>query len=98
MSNGKVEQLNAVTEEGVVYKVYIPNEDTGEETIKYVTAAKLFDNIWDEYVAGRLSNEYARGLLDEMGLYPCEVFHMMELLQGGRAQWLKEDYQEMSYI
>ena len=85
------------TEEGPVIKVYIPNEETGEETIKYVTVAKLFDSMWDEYVSGQMSNEWARGMLGEMGLSPCEVFHMMERLQGGRAQWLKEDYMDVLY-
>ena len=98
--DGRVEILTGGVdaEEGPVIKVFIPNEDTGEETIKYVTVAKLFNSMWDEYVSGRMSNDWARGMLAEMGLSPCEVFHMMERLQMGREEWLKEDYREMSYI
>ena len=86
------------TEEGPVIKLYIPNEDSGKETVKYVTVAKLFDSMWDEYVSGRMSNDWARGMLGEMNLSPCEVFYMMERLQMGRAEWLKQDYQERSYV
>ena len=84
--------------EGPVIKLYIPNERTGKEDIKYVTVGALFNVMWDEYVSGRMSNDFARGMLSEMNLSPCEVFHMMESLQMGRGEWLKADYQERSYV
>jgi hypothetical protein len=52
----------------------------------------------DEYIRGMMDNAYCRGLLTEMTLTPCEVFHMMERLQGGKAEFNKGDYQERSYI
>ena len=84
--------------EGPVIKLFIPDEETGKEIVKYIRVADLFNSVWDEYVSGRMSNEFARGILSEMNLSPCEVFHIMELLQGGRAEWLKADYQERSYV
>ena len=93
-----MEFVSSQGEEGPVIKLYIPNEHTGEETVKYVRVKDLFSSVWDEYVSGRMSNDFARGMLSEMNLSPCEVFHIMELLQGGRGEWLKADYQERSYV
>ena len=86
------------SEEGPVIKLYIPNELTGKETVKYVTVKDLFSHIWDSYVAGQLTDYWTRGMLGEMNLSPCEVFHIMERLQVGRAEWLKQDYMDRSYI
>jgi hypothetical protein len=54
--------------------------------------------MWDEYIRSMMSDEYVRGMLGELGLTPCEVFHMMERLQGGKAEFNKGDYQERSYV
>ena len=79
-------------------KVYIPNEETGEEEEKSVRVVVLFNRMREEYIRDILPDEYARGLLSDHGLSPCEVFHMMERLQMGKAEYRREDYREVSYL
>lgn len=76
----------------------IPNEDTGLIEKKYVSVPELFNRIWEDYIMGMIQNEYTRGLLSEIGLTPCEVFHMMEKLQGGKAEFDLNDYRGRSYV
>jgi hypothetical protein len=79
-------------------ELYIEYElpETGERIA--VSISELFGRIWDEYVRGMMDNAYCRGLLADMTLTPCEVFHMMERLQLGKAEFDAGDYQERSYI
>jgi hypothetical protein len=79
-------------------ELYIEYElpETGKRVA--VSISVLFSRIWDEYIRGMMDNGYCRGLLSEMTLSPCEVFHMMERLQGGKAEFDKGDYQERSYV
>jgi hypothetical protein len=77
---------------------YMEFEDpeTGERIA--VSVSVLFSQIWDEYVRGMMDNAFCRGLLSEMTLTDCEVFNMMERLQGGKAEFDATDYREMSYV
>jgi hypothetical protein len=79
-------------------EVYIEFDDPESGERKAVSVSVLFSRIWDEYIRGMMNNAYCRGLLTEMTLTPCEVFHMMECLQGGKAEFDKGDYQERSYV
>jgi hypothetical protein len=76
----------------------IPNEETGEVRREFVSIPMLFARIWDEYIRGFIPNEYARGMLSELGISGVDLFHMMERLQMGKAEWDKGDYQERSYV
>ena len=76
----------------------IPDEDTGTVEQKFVSIPILFSRIWDDYIRGNIPNGYCREMLRELGLSPCEVFHMMERLQMGKAEFDKGDYQERSYV
>jgi hypothetical protein len=78
------------------YFIEFENPETGER--EAVSVGVLFGRIWDEYIRGMMDNAYCRGLLTEMTLSPCEVFHMMERLQMGKAEFDKGDYQERSYV
>lgn len=84
--------------DGPYIRLEVPNEDTGEIEEKYVSVVKLFSQIWDDYIREHIPNDYTREMLRELGLTPCEVFHMMERLQGGKAEFARSDYREMSYI
>jgi hypothetical protein len=85
-------------ENGPFIMLEIPNEDTGQVEQKYVSIPQLFDRIWNDYIRSMIPDEYTRGMLRELGLTPCEVFHMMERLQGGKAEFDAGDYQERSYV
>lgn len=78
------------------YFIEFEDPETGER--KAVSVGDLFSRIWDEYIRGMMDNAYCRGLLTEMTLSPCEVFHMMELLQGGKVEFDRGDYCEVSYV
>ena len=83
------------TEDGPFLEIH--NVDR-EGTIKYGFVETLFGRIWDEYIRGRIEDEFAGGLLEEMSLKPTEVFHMMERMQMGKAEYERSDYNEMAYI
>jgi hypothetical protein len=78
------------------YYIEFEDPETGER--KAVSISVLFGRIWDEYIRGMIDNAYCRGLLSEMTLSPCEVFHMMERLQVGKAEYERGDYREVAYL
>lgn len=69
--------------------------DSGE--IKYVAWSDIFNKLWDDYVRGMLPNSYTRGILFDLGLTSHQVWHMMEKLQLGKAEYDTGDYLEVSY-
>lgn len=83
------------TEEGPFLELH--NVD-GNGTVNYVSVSELFGRIWDSYITRELPDEFTRGMLSEMGLNPTEIFHIMERLQMGRAEYDRNDYKEMAYI
>ena len=85
-------------ENGPFIELEIPNEETGTVELKYVSIPELFSRIWEDYIRSNIPNEYCRGMLSELGLSPCEVFHMMERLQLGKREYESADYKEMSYV
>lgn len=85
-------------DDGPFIEIEIPDEDTGDVQRKFVSIPLLFGKIWEDYIRGMIPDEYTREMLREIGLSGTEVFHMMERLQGGKAEYNKSDYQEMSYI
>jgi hypothetical protein len=88
----------AGAEDGPFICLEIPDEDTGEVVQKFVSIPVLFNRMWDDYIRGMMDSVYARGMLSELGLTGCEVFHMMERLQVGKAEFDAGDYQERSYV
>jgi hypothetical protein len=90
--------MRANVNDGPFICLVIPDEDTGELEQKFVSIPMLFSRIWDEYIRAMMPDEYVRGMLRELGLTDCEVFHMMERLQGGKAEFDAGDYQEISYV
>lgn len=82
----------------VVHDYYMEWEDpkTGER--KAFSVEVIFGRIWEDYIRDMLPNRFTRGLLYDLGLSPCEVFHIMELLQGGKAEYEQSDYREVSYV
>jgi hypothetical protein len=84
-------------ENGPFMCLEIPNEDTGQLERKYISIPELFNRIWDEYIRLMIPDEYCREMLKELGLSETEVFHMMERLQGGKAEFQGGDYAERSY-
>lgn len=88
----------ATENDGPFIYLEIPDEDTGEIHQEFVSIPMLFGKIWDDYIRSNIPNDYARGMLRELGLTDCEVFHIMERLQAGKAEFDKADYQERSYV
>jgi hypothetical protein len=77
------------------YFMEFDDPETGERMA--VSVSVLFGRLWDEYIRDMIPNEYVRGMLGEMGLSDTEVFHMMERLQVGKAEYEAGDYREVSY-
>lgn len=65
--------------------------------IKYVGWSDLFNKLWDDYVRGMLPDRYTRGILFDLGLTSHQVWHAMEQLQLGKAEYNSSDYLEVSY-
>jgi hypothetical protein len=64
---------------------------------KYVAWSDLFNKLWDDYVRGMLPDRYARGILFDLRLSSHQVWHAMEQLQLGKAEYSDSDYFEVSY-
>lgn len=70
-------------------------EEDGNTTYVYFT--DLASRVWDDYVRGIIDNVYTRGLLKDLQFTDTQVFHMLEELQVGRAEFKRNDYNEVSY-
>jgi hypothetical protein len=69
--------------------------EDGNTTYMYFT--DLVNKIWDDYVRSVIGNVYTRGLLKDLQFTDIQVFHMLEELQVGRTEFIKNDYEEVSY-
>lgn len=65
--------------------------------VMHVYFTDLVNRIWDDYVRGKIGNVYTRGLLKDLQFTDTQIFHMLEELQVGRAEFKRNDYNGVSY-
>ena len=76
----------------------VPNEDTGQIDRKFVSVPELLNRIWEDFIREKIPDEYCRGMLREIGYSETQMFHAMEQLQLGKAEFARGDYRERAYI
>ena len=63
-----------------------------------ISSDEIFSMIWDDFLRGKISREYTRGLLRDLSFTSADVFHCLEMLGLAKAEYDRGGYNDPAFI